>query len=248
MFADGLKEIGERLHIRARAFVQHMRQRQLRYLIDNQTQTHLAKIVPTLFIMPPLWQFRPKIRAGDMGVEVGCVIGQSPKLQLLDTNHFPHQGAFDLRQFVQWYSIHLIPEVLAGEIGSGEFHQLRQIGSAGPIGKRPLTARSAGPRDHGGYKRLAHSQSCTDLYFAVRGERAIDMPGNVQLAGQTEQSSNGTCGYRRDLDRDLVELPVTVENIIDTTEMSEHANGGFAFVAEGLDDPVVPDAMRGVGL
>jgi hypothetical protein len=86
------------------------------------------------------------------------------------------------------------------------------------------------------------------LYLAVRGESAIDMPGNVQLSGQTEQSSNGTCGYRRDLGRDLGELPVTVENLIDTTEMSEHANGGLAFLAEGLDDPVVPDAMGVVGL
>src|ERR1019366_7863050 len=77
--------------------------------------------------MSPLRQFRPLIRAGDVGAKVGGVVGQSLKLQLLDTDHFPDQSLLDLRQVVCWQDVHLIPEVLAGEIGGGELHELRQI-------------------------------------------------------------------------------------------------------------------------
>ena len=41
---------------------------------------------------------------------------------------------------------------------------------------------------------------------------------------------------------------VSLQNIIDTAKMSEHANGGLAVVAEGFDDAVVLNAVRAVGL
>jgi hypothetical protein len=71
--------------------------RQLRNLIDNQSQTHLPEIVPALFVVTPLRQFRPLVGAGDVGVEIGCVVGQSLELQLFDTHHLPYQSLFDLR-------------------------------------------------------------------------------------------------------------------------------------------------------
>jgi hypothetical protein len=46
--------------------------------------------------MSPLRQFRPLIRTGDVGVKVVGVVGQSLKLQLLDTDNFPDQRLLDL--------------------------------------------------------------------------------------------------------------------------------------------------------
>jgi hypothetical protein len=217
-------------------------------LVDNQSQTHLSEIVPALLVMPALRQFRPLIRAGDVGIEVSCVVGQSLELQLLDANDFPDQSLFDLRQFLQWHDVHLIPEVLAGEIRGGELHQFRQIRCASPIGKGSFAARGAGARDHGGHKRLAHGESGTDLDFAARGDRPVDLPGHVQLRGQTDQSGHGARGNRRDFYGNFGVLLVSVEHLIHASEMSKDANGGFAFLAEGFDDTVVPYAVRVVGL
>lgn len=199
--------------------------------------------------MSSLRQFRPLIRAGNVGIEVGCVVGQSPELQLLDANNFPDQSLFDLRQFLQWHNVHLIPEVPAGEICGGELHQFRQICCAGPIGKGSFAARGAGACDHGGHKRLSHGEPGADLDFAAsRDDRPVDPTGHVQFPGQTDQSRHSTSGNRRDLYGDFGVLLVSVEHLIHASEMSKDANGGFAFLAEGFDDPVVPYAVRVVGL
>ena len=198
--------------------------------------------------MPSLRQVRPLIRAGNVGIEVSCVVGQSLELQLLDANDFPHQSLFDLGQFLRRHNVHLIPEVLAGEIGGGELHQFRQIRCAGPIGKGSFAARGTGARDHGSHQRLAHGESGTDLDFAASGDRPIDLPGHVQLLGQTEQRCHRTGGNRGDPYRNFGVQLMTVQNIIYAPEMSEDANGRFTFLAEGFDDAVVADTVRVVGL
>ena len=76
----------------------------------------------------------------------------------------------------------------------------------------------------------------------------VDPPGHVQFLSQTEQSGHGAGGNRRDFYRDFSELLVTAKNLVDPTEMSEHANGRFALFAEGFDDPIVLNAVRAVGL
>ena len=198
--------------------------------------------------MSPLRQLRPLIRAGDVSEKVGGVVGQSLKLQLLDTDNFPDHRLLDLRQFVCWHDVHLIPEVLAGEIGGGELHRLGQIRCAGPIGKPSFTARRAGTRDHGDHHRLAHGESGAHLNFAVTGDRPVDLSGHIQLTGQTEQRRHRTGGNRRDLYRDFGVLLVAVQNFIHAAQMSENANRGLAFFTEGLDDAVVADAVRVIGL
>ena len=188
VLADGFEKLRERLHVRARTFVQNVLQRQLCQLIDHQSQTHLPEIVPALLVVSPLRQFRPQIRSGDVRIEVGCVVGQSPELQLFDTNDFPNQCLLDLRQFVQRHDVQLIPEVLAGEIGGGELHQIGKIGCASPNGKRSFATRGAGSRDHGGHQRLAHGESGTNLDFAATGESLVDLGHVYALAGERRKA------------------------------------------------------------
>jgi hypothetical protein len=38
---------------------------------------------------------------------------------------------------------------------------------------------------------------------------------------------------------------MALEDVVDAAEMGEHANGGLAVVAEGLDDAVVPELCAG---
>ncbi len=167
---------------------------------------------------------------------------------MLDANNLPDQSLFDLGQFLQWHNVHLIPEVLAGEICGGEFHQFRQIRCAGPIGKGSFAARGAGARDHGGHKRLSHSEPGTDLDFADGEIARLIRPATSSSLARRTRAVTAPAETRRDFYGDFGVLLVTVQNLIHAPEMSKDANGGFAFLAEGFDDAVVADAVRVVRL
>src|ERR1035437_1901228 len=51
---------------------------QLRVLVHHQSQPQLPQIVAPLLVVPTLWQLRSRVRAGDMGVEVGGVVALLP--------------------------------------------------------------------------------------------------------------------------------------------------------------------------
>ena len=44
--------------------------------VQNVTEAHLTQIVPALFVVPTLGHFVARVVAGDVGVEVGGVVGQ----------------------------------------------------------------------------------------------------------------------------------------------------------------------------
>src|ERR1035437_3432043 len=60
---------------------------------------------------------------------------------------------------------------------------------------------------------------------------------------------HGTGGNRRDPHRHfLAVLLMVLQDVADASQMGEHTNGGLAVVAEGFDDAIVSNAVRGVGL
>jgi hypothetical protein len=59
----------------------------------------------------------------------------------------------------------------------------------------------------------------------------------------------GTGGNRRDPHRHFFRgVLMSVQDVVDASKMGEHANGRLAVVAEGFDDAIVPNAVRGAGL
>ena len=183
-----------------------------------------------------------------MGIEVRGVIGQRLQLQLLHADHLAHQFLFDDSQLVHRHGVHLIPEMLARQIGGREVHQLGQIRRLGPIGKSAFAARGAGTRDHGGYQGLAHCQCIANLHLALRGNGTVDPAGQIEFLHQPVKRCHRTCRNRRDLHRYFVVLLMQLQDIVDATQMSQDANRRFAVFAERFNDAVILNAVRLVGL
>jgi hypothetical protein len=117
----------------------------------------------------------------------------------------------------------------------------------GPIGKGPFAARGASPGQDGGEERLPDRQSIADL-DAGRGERRVDAGGQVEFGGEVVEGGDGAGADGGDLEGGGVLALVELQDVIDATEVSEHANGGFSVLAKGLDDAEVSDAVGLVGV
>src|ERR1035438_8540465 len=119
-------------------------------------QMGLAQIVPPLLVLSALGQFRAQVGAGNVRIKVGRIVRQRLQVELFDADHFLHQFLLDVGQLLHRHGVHLIPEMLAGQSGGCEVHQIGQMSRPGPIGKGALAARSAATRDHGGHQGLAY--------------------------------------------------------------------------------------------
>jgi hypothetical protein len=61
-----------------------MAQAQTVFPVQDAAEAHLAQIVTALFVMPALGQIVARVVAGDIGVEVGRIVGeQAPAHHLL---------------------------------------------------------------------------------------------------------------------------------------------------------------------
>ena len=93
-----------------------MRQGKLCRLIHHQSQPQLSQVVPSLLVVPVLWQLRLGIRTGDVGVKVRGVVGYRLRLELLLAEDLLHDGLLHLSQQVQAHGMHLIPEMLTRKL------------------------------------------------------------------------------------------------------------------------------------
>jgi len=163
-----------------------MRQRQLRVLVHHQSQPQLPQIVAPLFVMPTLRQFRFRVGAGDVGIEVGGVVGQGARVQLFDADELAHNGLLDVAQQRRRQGVHLVPEMLTVQSRGRKVHQLGQAGGLGPSGESAFAARRAGPADHACQQGLAHAETIPFLHPATRLLQClVDLAGDVQLLRQT---------------------------------------------------------------
>ena len=166
----------------------------------------------------PLRQFRPLIRTGNVGIEVSGLCHRpepGAAKAWLDANNFPDQSLFDLRQFLQWHNVHLIPEVLAGEICGGELHQFRQIRCCRPNRQRLVCC--AGRRRARSWRSASDSPTVSPARTRTSPTAEIARlicPATSSSPGQADQSSHGTRGNRRDFYGDFGVLLVTVQNLI----------------------------------
>src|ERR1700687_4081461 len=67
--------------------------------IQNVAESHLAQIVPALFVVTPLGQLISLVVAGDVSVKIGCIVGEQPAAHQLF--FFPQTKQTNLR-VVQW--------------------------------------------------------------------------------------------------------------------------------------------------
>src|ERR1035437_89470 len=74
----------------------------------------------------------------------------------MESSKCPAPCRLPITQFLYRHGVHLIPEMLAGQLEGCEVHQIGQMGGLGPIGKSALAARGAGARDNGGDQGLGH--------------------------------------------------------------------------------------------
>ena len=182
-----------------------------------------------------------------MGVEIGGVVGQRLNLERFAAHHFAHQILFDDGEGLGGQDLHLIPEVLAGEGGGGEVHEVGEESGVGPLGEGAFAARGAGPGEAGGDDGFADGQAIADLNVGG-GQSGIDAGGEVEFDGQTVEGGDGSGADGGELKGDRMLLLVKLKDIVDAPEMGEDAEGGFAVLAKGLDDAVVVDAVGLIGL
>src|ERR1035441_3323210 len=169
-------------------------------------------------------------------------------MQLFAGSPFPHQLLYDTRYLLPRQCVHLIPEVLAGEISGGEMDQLGEIGGLGPITKSPLTARRTGAGDHRHKQRLANRQAVADLRIPLCINGAVDAPRDIEFLGQAKQRRNRTGRYRGDLHWRLLVLLVALKNIVDPAQMGQYTNRRLAIFPKRFDDAVITNAVRLIGL
>lgn len=86
------------------------------------------------------------------------------------------------------------------------------------------------------------------MHGTVRGDSAVDASGEIELHGEAVQSSDGAGGNRRHFDGNVGVLLMPAQDVLDTAEVGQHANGGFAVFAKRLDDAEVLDAVGLIGL
>src|SRR5450759_3015178 len=82
----------------------------------------------------------------------------------------------------------------------------------------------------------------------IRGNGSVDSAGKIQFLSEMVNRGHGAGRNRRDPHWHFLLLLLALQDVVDAAEMSEHANGGLAVVAEGFDDAVVLNAVRLVGL
>ena len=119
-------------------------------MIDDEGKAELSEIMTALFVVAALGELRLGVGGGDVGVEIGGVVGESLNLKRFAAHDFADQILFDQGEGFDGQGVHLIPEVLAGEGGSGEVHEVGEVGGFGPIGEGAFAAGCAGAGEDGG--------------------------------------------------------------------------------------------------
>ncbi len=102
-----------------------MAQTQAVFTVQNVAETHLTQIMAALFVMPALSQFIARVVAGDIGVEVGRIVGeQSSAHHLLSFPQIQQTQLGAIQRIVvgcQWIQVFgqnlfkSVPEGLRGE-------------------------------------------------------------------------------------------------------------------------------------
>ena len=127
-------------------------------------------------------------------------------------------------------------------------HQFRQMRRSRPYGECAFAAGGTSAGDHGCHHGLANREAAAHLNIAVRSESQIDTRRDVEFPRQAVESGDGADGDRSNLNRHLDVLLMASQNLVNATEMRENADGRLARVTKGLDDAIVLDAVRLVGL
>ena len=110
----------------------------------------LWEIRTVSFVVAALGELRLGVGGGDVGVEVGGVVGKSLNLERFAAHDLADQILFDEGEGFDGQGMHLIPEVLAGESGSGEAHEVGEVSGLGPLREGAFAARCAGAGEDGG--------------------------------------------------------------------------------------------------
>src|ERR1039458_8741595 len=126
--------------------------------IQNVTQSRLTQVMTSLLVVSPLRQAVALVIAGNVGIEVGGVVGQQPagyQLLFLPKAEQPQLGFFQFIPFACRQrlagsnGIKTIPEVLGAKSFRGKSPQRRQDAVPIPVGHFSLRPRLADTMDGG---------------------------------------------------------------------------------------------------
>src|SRR5580704_11585829 len=140
--------------------------------IQNITQSHLAQVMTSLLVVSPLRQAVAFVVTGNVGVEVGRVIGQQPAGHQLFFLPQTEQSQLGLFQFIALArrqrlasinSIKAIPESLGAESFRRKSPQRRQDAVPIPVGHFGLRPRLADALDGGQEQIMRRRRTGTGL-------------------------------------------------------------------------------------
>src|ERR1039458_4002940 len=142
-----------------------------------------------LFVMPTLRQLRSRVRAGNMGIEVGGVVGQGSWLELFDADDLAHNCLLNGAQQGHRQGVHLVPEMLTVQILGRKAHQLGQGGRLGPSRKSAFAAWRASAADHACQQGLPYAEAIPSLPPpACLRQCPVDLAGDIQLSRKSSAS------------------------------------------------------------
>ena len=213
-----------------RPLVEHVAERQLAVVGHDQGEPELAQVMAPLFTVAPLREHAPAIGRREVREEIGRVVGEDLRRDVLGGEDALDQPLLDGRDRLEGDDVHLVPEMLAGQRVGGHAQPARQGGGRRPLGDGPLAARMTQPRNRRRGQGRADGQAVARPGPpARRRQRDIDLCGHLKFLGKLPQGVHRAAAYR--VHADPIGGLQPREQVIGSAQMGQRPNGGPAIRA-----------------
>jgi hypothetical protein len=212
----------------------------------------LAQVMSLLLVVASGGKLGTAIRGIDEGEKIGGVVEDCVELEIEALQSATYDFTLYRSKNLNWQLVHLIPEVLTGkkvDVCVGEFAERRRTC---PLSKSALARGMTSPADTSQLEGLANAETIVTFGVAVwvgqiargmsvtatnPGQVVIDSAGEVEFAGDSEDSRDGAMGTG--VDAKGIGGPQADKKIIGLAEVGNYGKTRLAIDTMGLDDAPV---------